>query len=214
MSSATEQLRAPVAHDPGERPFSESLRGWLAADHEHTLGTLLRAFSDKSFAVLFVVLLAMPALPLPTGGLTHIFEIVTMLVALELIAGRREVWMPQRWHRLSLDGASQQRFIGSLTRLVARLERISRPRLRRLLRLRIADRLFGLAILVCAAGAFIAPPFSGLDTLPALGGVTVSIGVLLEDLAIVALGAAFATGGIALELILGTAAYSGITGIL
>jgi len=38
---------------------------------------------------------------------------------------------------------------------------------------------FGLLVLGGSAGAFLAPPFTGLDTLPALGVVLLSLGVLL-----------------------------------
>ena len=48
-------------------------------------------------------------------------------------------------------------------------------------------------------------PFSGLDTLPALGVVVVSVGVLLEDFAIVSLGLFVGVAGIALEIALGRA---------
>ena len=33
--------------------------------------------------------MALPALSLPTGGATHVLEAVTMLVALQLVVGRR-----------------------------------------------------------------------------------------------------------------------------
>jgi hypothetical protein len=43
-----------------------------------------------------VLLLGVPALPLPTGGATHVFEIIAVLLALELIVGREEIWLPRR----------------------------------------------------------------------------------------------------------------------
>ena len=54
-------------------------------------------------------------------------------------------------------------------------------------------------------GAFLAPPFSGLDTLPALGVVLLSLGVLLEDVAIVVAGLVVGAGGVVLEIFLGKA---------
>ena len=54
-----------------------------------------------------------------------------------------------------------------------------------------------------------APPFTGLDTLPALGAVVISLGVLLEDFAVVLVGVAIGAAGVALEIILGRAAFSG-----
>ena len=66
----------------------------------------MRLFGQRSFAVLFVLLLGVPALPLPTGGATHVFELIAMLLALQLIVGRDRIWLPQRWCRLSLAGSS------------------------------------------------------------------------------------------------------------
>ena len=70
--------------------LSDELEQWLSGEGEKTLGSLIEAFGEKSFAILFVLLLGVPALPLPTGGATHVFEIIAALLALELIAGRRE----------------------------------------------------------------------------------------------------------------------------
>ncbi len=47
---------------------SEQLERWLNSDGEKTLGSLIGLFQEKSFAILFVLLLGVPALPLPTGG--------------------------------------------------------------------------------------------------------------------------------------------------
>jgi hypothetical protein len=69
---------------------------------------------------------------------------------------------------------------------------------------------FGVLVLAGSIAAFVAPPFSGLDTLPSLGVVLLSIGVLLKDLAIVVLGVVVGVAGVALELILGQAAVKGI----
>src|SRR5512142_2234702 len=194
--------------------LSDQLEQWLTGDGEKTLGTLVDTFGDKSFAILLVVLLAVPALPLPTGGVTHVFELIAALVALELIAGRHEVWLPERWRALELAGPRQQRFIAGLMRLIRRLERYSRPRMRFLFEQRFTDIVFGLLAIAGIAGAFLAPPFSGLDTLPALGVVVLSLGALLEDALIALVGALVGTVGITLELALGAAAFHGISSIL
>ena len=190
--------------------LSDQLERWLTGDGEKTLGSLIETFGDKSFAVLFVVLLGVPALPLPTGGATHVFEIIAALIALQLIAGRRQVWLPDRWLKLEFTGEKQQKFVTALAKLIRRLERLSRPRLRSLLRGRFSDRVFGLLVVAGSAGAFFAPPFTGLDTLPALGVVLLSLGVLLEDFAVVAAGVLVGAAGIVLEIALGAAAIHGL----
>src|SRR4051794_23612572 len=190
---------------------SQELEGWLAGDGDKTLGGLVETFDKKSFAFLFVLLLGLPALPLPTGGATHVFEIIAMLLALELIAGRQAVWLPQRWCRIDLAGPRKEKFLRGLLRFIRALERFSKPRARFLFGGRISNAVFGLLVILCSVGAFLAPPFTGLDTLPALGAVLLSLAVLLEDVVIVVLGMAAATAGIILEIVIGTAAYHGIS---
>src|SRR3954453_17385663 len=147
--------------------LSDQREHWRAADGPKTLGSLIELFERKSFAVLFVVLLCVSALPLPTGGATHVFELVAMLLALQLIAGRDEIWLPQRWRTLELAGEKQRRFLAGLMRLLRRLERLSRPRLTFLFDHRLSSIVFGLLVIAGCVGAFLAPPFTGLDTLPA-----------------------------------------------
>src|SRR4051794_23777689 len=115
-----------MAHAPVR--VSHELEAWLASEGDHTLGGLTALFEEKSFALAFVLLLGVPALPLPTGGVTHVFEVVAVLLAVQLVAGRERVWLPQRWRRLELAGPRQERFLHGLLRFIRFLERFSRPR--------------------------------------------------------------------------------------
>jgi hypothetical protein len=202
------------ASEPGSEKVSDQLDRWLAGDGRKTLGSLIDVFEEKSFAVLFVVLLGVPALPLPTGGATHVFEVIAVLLALELIAGRDQIWLPERWRSLELAGERQRRFIAGLMRMIRRLERISRPRLRFLFDHRASSIVFGALVVGGSVGAFLAPPFTGLDTLPALGVVLLSLGVLLEDVLVVLAALAVGVAGVALEIVLGAAALHGLDSLL
>jgi hypothetical protein len=205
---------AAGAPDPSAPALSDELRAWVAAGEGRTLGSLVELFGQKSFAILFVVLLGVPALPLPTGGATHVFEVVAMLLALQLIAGRERIWLPDRWRAIELTGERRERFMERLIGLIARLERLSRPRLRWLFGSRLSNAVFGLLVLAGSLGAFLAPPFTGLDTLPALGVVLLSLGVLLEDFLLVAVAIGMGAAGVTLEIVLGKAAVGGIEGLL
>ena len=194
--------------------LGDELEAWLKGDREKTLGSLVQAFGDKSFAILFVFLLGVPALPVPTGGATHVLIVIAILIALELIAGRHEVWLPDRWKRLSLAGDKWQRFLTSLTKFVRRLERFSRPRLTFLLRHRLADIVFGLLVIGGSIAAFVAPPFTGLDTLPALGVVLLALAMLFEDALVALAGLVVLVVGVVLEVVLGAAAVHGVSSLL
>lgn len=203
-------------NEPSAAPgkVSDELERWLTSDGEKTLGSLIQLFEKKSFAILFVVLLGVPALPLPTGGATHVFEVIAMLLALELIVGREQIWLPQRWRKLELAGDKQQRFITALMKMIRWLERFSRPRLSFLFDHRSSNAIFGVLVIGGSLAAFLAPPFTGLDTLPALGVVLLSLGVLLEDLVVVVLALLVGSAGVTLEVVLGSAAIGGIEKLL
>jgi len=193
-----------------EEKLSDRLEGWLEGEQPKTVGNLIELFGEKSFAVLFLLLLAIPALPLPTGGVTHVFELIAMLLALELIVGRRTVWLPERWRRRELGPATQKRFSEVLLRRIRWLERHSRPRLRFLIDHPLRGQVYGLLVLGLAGAAFVAPPFTGLDTLPSLGVVVLSLGVLLDDGLVAVAGVVIGAAGIVAELFLGSLALKGI----
>ena len=202
--------RTAGSPESGQPTVSDELERWLSAEGPRTFGSLLELFGQKSFALVFVLLLGVPALPLPTGGATHVFEIIAVVLAFQLIVGREKIWLPRRWRRLDLAGPRQQRFLHALIRMIRLLERFSRPRARFLFGHRLSNAVFGTLVVGGSVAAFVAPPFTGLDTLPALGVVLLSLGVLLEDIAVVLVALVVAAAGIALEIVLGTAAINGV----
>ena len=185
--------------------LSDELEEWLTGDEPRTLGSLVDRFGPGSFALLFVLLLAFPALPLPTGGISHVFEVLAMLLSLELIAGRREVWIPKRWRDRSLDGLTRPRVRAQLLKRIRWVERWSRPRLSDQLEWRGVRALFGALTFALSLTAFLAPPFSGLDTLPSMGVVVISLGVLFGDVVVAGFGVLLGAVGVAIVIGLGRA---------
>ena len=185
---------------------SDELEHWLGGDQPKTLGNIIELFGERSFALIFVLLMALPALPLPTGGATHVLEVVTLLVALELVVGRRCIWLPARWKRLELATPTRQKVLTALLRRIRWLERFSRPRGGQLFEHRLTRSVFGAVVFGLTLSAFLAPPFSGLDTLPSLGVVVIGLGVLLRDLLLALLGALLGAIGVTTILVLGSLA--------
>ena len=200
-------------HDAGSGSFTEILQAWLQGPGEKTVGGLIDVFEEKSFAILFVLLLGVPALPLPTGGATHVFEVIAVLLALQLIAGRDRIWLPERWRERELAGDKQERFLTALIKMIRRLERISKPRFRFLFDHRLSNVVFGMLVIGGCVAAFLAPPFTGLDTLPALAVVLLSLSVLLKDFAITIVALVIGVVGVALEIFLGKAAVDAVGGL-
>jgi hypothetical protein len=198
---------------PDGESLSDQLEGWLRSEQPKTIGSLIDVFEEKSFAVLFILLLAVPALPLPTGGVTHVFEVIAMLLALELIVGRRCVWLPERWRTREIGMPTRERFATTLLPRIRWIERHSHARLGFLLDHRLTGVVYGAVTLVLVLTAFLAPPFTGLDTIPSIGVVLINLGVLLEDPVLGGIGFVVGVTGVLIVFLLGRAAVDAIRGL-
>ena len=187
--------------------LSDDLESCLE-DDELTLGRLNDVLDERGLALVLMLLMVPAALPIPTGGVTHVLEVCAVLVVGQMIIGRRDLWLPRRLARHQLGEFFTGKAVPKLLRVIRWFERHSRPRGSRLLGWRATVSVLAVVLLVFVLGAFFAPPFSGLDTLPALGVVLVCLGVILRDGLIVGGGLVVGSLGIALVIVLGIAAWS------
>jgi hypothetical protein len=202
-SAVTDDARDAAASG---QPFSQDLADWLDSDAPKTLGNMADAFGEKSFAVVIMLLLFPSALPIPTGGITDLFAIVAAVLALEMILGARTILLP-KWLRTKEAGKGVTgRAVPFIVKRIEWFEKRSRPRLSTWFEKRTFARVHGVLFLLCCVGTIVAPPFSGLDTLPALGGVAIALSIILEDIVIFAIGTGIGAGGLALIVTLGAAA--------
>ena len=195
-------------------PFSDELERWLRSDEPKTLGSMGDVFAERAFAVTILLLMILPATPLPTGGITHVFEAIAVVLGAEMVLGRKTIWLPARWKRRELGATTTDKAIPFIVKRIRQVERISRPRAVRLFRNGLAMRLIGLIEIVFAVAAALAPPFSGLDTLPALGAVVVALSIILQDVVVLAIGIGLGTGGIVLILTVGAALYKFVRSLI
>jgi len=190
--------------------FSQQLENLFTHHRKIRLLDLNELFGEKSFAFAFLLLLMTAALPLPTGGITHFFEIVAALLALEVIFGRHRIWLPKRWENHKINSPKPGKGMGRIVGFVQFFERFSRPRGHFIAKHHLFVRLLGLVVLILVGFAFFAPPFSGLDTLPALGVVVISLGIILDDLVLTTIGITIGVIGAIINLTLSSLVISGV----
>jgi hypothetical protein len=204
MSSMSEERRE---HDRDDSTFSDELES-LLHDEDLTLGELTNVLGERTFAVVIMLLMLPSALPLPTGGVTHVLELAAVLVAAQMIANRHAIWLPQRLARRRLGATFTAKAIPAALKPVRWFERVSRVRAARVLETRSARIVLGVVLLVLVVAAFAAPPFSGLDTLPSMGAMLVCIGIVFSDGLVVVGGLVVGSAGVALEIWLGSVAWT------
>jgi hypothetical protein len=196
-----------------DRDFSDELEEWLKSDAPKTVGALGEEFEERSFAVTIMLLMFPSALPIPTGGITHFLELFAILISLQMVVGLRTLWLPRKFAQRELGASMTEKAVPFIGRRIRWFERFSSPRLAGLFNQRWFIRIVGLVILVFTIGAIVAPPFSGLDTLPALGVVVICLSIILEDILVFVIGSVIGAGGIALILTLGAAIARFFTGL-
>jgi hypothetical protein len=137
---------------------------------------------------------------------THVLEVVTLLLALQLVLGRDEIWLPRRWRDRELGKTLTGKALPFAIRRIRDFERVSRPRGQALFERRWFHRLLGLCIAAFTLGALFAPPFSGLDTLPSVGIVLLALSIIGRDVVFTVAGLVVGAGGIILIVTVGRAA--------
>ena len=111
------------------------------------------------------MLMFLPALPLPTAGISDIFTVIAIVVATQLVLGRTTLWLPERWKQRELGRAMLDKALPFIARRIRWFEKFSRPRGARLFQARTPMRIVGLVTIALAVATILAPPFSGLDTM-------------------------------------------------
>ena len=124
-----------------------------------SLDSILDLLSDRSFAVL-VVLLGLPnCLPMPPP-IPAVSALLLMFIALQIAVRRHEPWFPRIILRRSVASADLRRAVGRALPVVNALERWSRPRWR-LFGARVGALLSALLLITMALGMLTAAPLVG-----------------------------------------------------
>ena len=194
-------------------PFSKELEEWRTSSRPKTIGAMNQTFGEKSFAIIFLVLMSIPALPIPTGGITHVFEVIVVIIALQMLVGRRTFWLPRFAMDKKLPLSIVEKGLPFLIRKIRWLEGFSRPRLSNVLDSTISRILSAAIIIVFTMAAMLAPPFSFLDTLPALGVVIIALALILEDVILLFVGTAIGLIGVVVMVTLGKVVTAFVKGL-
>ena len=182
---------------PG-RKLSEVLRDLSAGERARvSIGDIVSALRDRSFAPLMVIFAA-PNVFLFIPGSSVFTAVPLMFLAVQLILGRPDVWLPRFVADRAIERSSFERIVAVSVPYVERIERLARPRWWPTSYL-LAERLIGAATLILAVFLFLPIPFA--NGLPALSIIMLALGLSERDgcwfaagLLLTLISAAFVTG--------------------
>jgi len=154
-----------------------------------SLADIEAALGDRSFGLMILVF----TLPALVPGIAMLAAIPLVLLAIQLMLGMSQPWLPKAILRRSAAKADFQRVVGRLVPYFARAERVLKPRLN-FLATAYAERLIGLVCLILTLLLPLPWPF---------GNLLVAVPLFVLALALVARDGVFALAGLALAVIFG-----------
>jgi len=162
------------------RRFSQDLESLLnlLAEKPLTLNDILTETSERGFS-LVIVLLALPFLfPMPPGFAGPL-GLGCLILAAQMALGRRSPWLPKRVGQFQFPRWLVLTLLTNLRRATGLLEKIARPRLRRVADSSHAWQLNGLCIAWLAILLMLPIPFT--NPIPTVGILLLAVATLEAD---------------------------------
>ena len=178
-----------------------------AAGPKVSLGEVVEHLGERSFGMLLLVLGLGGWVPLWPPGVATIFGIGIGLIAIQMIIGRSQPWLPRM---LTSRRISRERFLAVVRRIVPllrRCESFTRPRFPALTR-STAERFLGVYILFL--GGVVCIPLPMTNALPALSVAVIAIGLIERDGVAVLIGAVLGVLSVVFLFVFWSGAFIGL----
>ncbi|MFK8185952.1 MAG: exopolysaccharide biosynthesis protein [Phormidesmis sp.] len=144
-----------------------------------TLNEVLDIAGERTFGFLFVLLSIPSALPIPAPGYSTPFGLVMFLLAVQLMVGRDQPWLPEKFRKKGFAREQVQDLLRKGMPWLKRVETVARPRLTPVCTSRPGQALIGGLIALAAVSMML--PFPLTNTLPAMGIFVAGLGLSDDD---------------------------------
>ncbi len=189
-----------MTETPSPRTFLQSIEAMAqeAPEEGFTLRQIFDRLHERAFgAGLFI--LALPCCIPFLYGVPQIVSLPMMALAGQMVAGRKEPWLPEKFAQRMIDKKGLTRTATGGRKWFGWLEKIAQPRLTFLLGRR-GERVIGLFLVFFCASILV--PLPSTNTVPGIGVAIVAFGLMARDGILVILGSIIGTAWIATLLAL------------
>ena len=144
-----------------------------------TLGEIFALTEERIFGFLFVILALPSALPIPAPGYSIPFGVAMFFLAIQLIIGREQPWLPEKMLKGSMKLTTVRSFVKKGIPWLKRIENVTKPRMAYICTSLPGRIIIGVAIALMSISMCI--PIPGTNTLPAIGIFITAFGLLEDD---------------------------------
>lgn len=171
-------ITKPTA-EPDTRTFSEVIEDIGArTEPKLYLSELIHGFGERGFGAMLLFLglvsLVIGAVP----GTTTVLGVPILLIAVQLVFRRDQLWMPNWILKRSIDRATYRTAIDKILKPLRKVERLSRPRLS-IMSSDASEMLIGLACIILCLILML--PITGGNMVPSLIVAAFGFGLMQRD---------------------------------
>ncbi len=178
----------------------------LDTSEDTTIGTLVDSLGERAFGALMFVFAVPNIIPTPPGT-SAILGLPLVILTFQVMMGRQSLWLPEAVRQRRISRGMLQSFVGKVLPVMARLERILRPRLGFLVSSNLAERVIGLVAFPLSVVLFLPIPFGNI--LPAAAVSCIALGLAERDGLAVGAGYLLGLASVALLAAISSALYIG-----
>jgi hypothetical protein len=184
--------RRMTSFDPDRQPLSAVLRETVCKHDTISVDELMTRFGGRALGALLLVFGLLCSLPLPPGG-TTVFGAPLVLLAPQLMFGRRSPWLPAKVRKRSIETRSLKKGLERVLPWLKRIEAVSRPRLSVLFS-GVGQLMIGLVCTVFAIVLILPIPLGNM--LPAAAVSVLSLSLVQRDGLLALVGYALAAASV------------------
>ena len=206
------QQDVPPEYDGGlhgpQRParLSDIVRS-MDTRQDTTIGELADSLGERAFGALLFIFAVPNAIPMPPGT-SAILGLPLVILTWQVMTGRQSLWLPQAIRKRRISREMLERFVTKVTPVMARLERVLKPRLGFIVVPALAERAIGLVAFPLALILFLPIPFGNIP--PAAAIACLALGLAERDGLAVIVGYVLSAASVAILAAVSSALYAGV----
>lgn len=194
--------------DGPQRPsrLSDIVRS-MDTRQDTTIGALADSLGERAFGALMFIFAVPNAMPMPPGT-SAILGLPLVILTWQVMMGRQTLWLPETVRKRRISREMLETFVRKVTPVMARLERILKPRLGAVVQSTLAERVIGLVAFPLALILFLPIPFGNMP--PAAAIACLALGLAERDGAAVIAGYLLGAASVTILALVSSALYAAV----
>lgn len=179
----------------------------IDTQQDMTIGQLVDSLGERAFGALMFIFAVPNIIPTPPGT-SAILGLPLVILTYQVMMGRQSLWLPQAVRKRQISRNLLQTFVAKILPVMARLERILRPRFGFVVSSDLAERVIGLVAFPLALILFLPIPFGNIP--PAAAIACLALGLAERDGLAVLLGYVLSAVSVVILAAISSALYVGV----